>query len=61
MKNKEQFVQEQGVCPVCGGTLSYGFSEHDGESMGYEWTCDDCGVEGVERYSLLFAEHIINE
>ena len=62
MTNKDTFVQEQGVCPVCGGnSLSYGDSELEGESIGYEWTCDDCGGEGTEWYSLLFAEHIINE
>jgi predicted RNA-binding Zn-ribbon protein involved in translation (DUF1610 family) len=53
--------QEQGVCPKCGGTLSYGDSDLDGDNIGYDWICDDCGVEGVEWYSLMFAEHIITE
>lgn len=59
--NLENKHQEQGVCPKCKGTLSYGDSDLNGESIGYDWVCDDCGVEGVEWYSLVFSEHIIEE
>lgn len=46
---------EQGVCPVCNGeNLEYGSSDIEGDVMGYEWTCEDCGSEGMEWYDITF-------
>ena len=44
---------EQGVCPVCNSeNLEYGSSDFEGDVMGYDWTCEDCGSQGTEWYEL---------
>ena len=43
-------------CPACGSrNLEYGNTELDGESLGYEFTCKDCGNEAIEWYSLEYS------
>ena len=50
---------EQGICPKCGSkNLDYGCSEPKDESIHYPYTCQDCGFDGEEVYSIEFAEHI---
>ena len=54
--------QSQGNCPKCGSDeLEYGSTEIEGDSLGYEFTCSKCGIQGVEWYYVIFSEFIINE
>ena len=54
--------QSQGNCPKCGSDeLEYGSTEIKGDSLGYEFTCSKCGIQGVEWYDVVFSEFIINE
>lgn len=49
---------EQGVCPVCNSeNLEYGSSDFEGDAVGYDWTCEDCGSYGMEWYELTFSNH----
>lgn len=54
--------QEAGVCPVCkkDGQLDYGDMDlSSGNSIGYEFTCDNCGAEGIEWYDLTYSETLV--
>lgn len=45
-----------GHCPKCNSNnLEYGNTELDGNSMGYEFECRDCGCEGIEWYDCQYA------
>jgi predicted RNA-binding Zn-ribbon protein involved in translation (DUF1610 family) len=49
----------QGECPNCGSQeVTYGDSTLEGESVGYEFTCDKCGKEFVEWYNLTYVETV---
>ena len=51
----------QGKCPKCGSeNLEWGNTEIDGEGLGYEFECNDCGCQGTEWYSLTYVETIDN-
>lgn len=59
-KKKEKLIQEQGACPRCGShNMDYGDTDLDGESMGYDFTCKDCGTYGKEWYDMTYSETII--
>lgn len=46
-----------GKCPKCGSEdLDYDASEMIDESLGYPFTCKDCGCVGVEWYSIVYSE-----
>lgn len=48
----------QGQCPICGeNNLSWGDSDFQGEYIGYEWICDNCGHRGTEWYRMIFDGH----
>lgn len=48
---------EKGQCPKCDSeNLEYGAIMQYGESIYYPFTCNDCGCEGKEFYSLEFDE-----
>jgi hypothetical protein len=50
----------QGRCPKCqSDNLEYGNSEIEGESLGYEFECRDCGCEGIEWYNLTYSDSTI--
>lgn len=52
----------RGCCPKCGSdNLSYEDTTFEGDCMGYEFTCEDCGSEGIEWYDLHYTESIIYE
>jgi hypothetical protein len=52
MMNKKE---EQGKCPKCKGwSLTYGALELQDDLIYYPFTCDDCGHEDNEWYSLTF-------
>ncbi|MFW6008439.1 MAG: hypothetical protein ACOCP8_04145 [archaeon] len=47
--------KKAGVCPACGGTnLNYGSIEPVDNMVIYPFSCEDCGAEGEETYSLSF-------
>lgn len=49
---------EQGKCPTCGsGDLNYGVLEPVDEMIYYPFTCENCGEEGQEFYSMDFIGH----
>lgn len=49
---------EQGHCPHCNGrNIDYGSLELDAEMAYYPCTCEDCGTEFNEWYSLTFVSH----
>lgn len=55
---KEDYTNEQGLCPKCkSGNLNYGVAEFEGDMLYYPYTCDDCGQQGEEWYSLEFSGH----
>lgn len=54
------YKNEQGTCPKCGGNnLDYGTLELEGDMAYYPYTCNDCGQEGEEWYSMRFDGHNI--
>lgn len=51
----KKIPNEPGICRVCGSNdIDYGEMNVDGESVGYDWTCQQCNSEGKEWYSLAF-------
>lgn len=61
---KEDYKNEQGLCPKCGGYhLDYGTLEIEDDGMCYySYKCKDCGQEGEEWYRMEFNGHnIYNE
>ena len=47
----------KGKCSVCNSeNVDYGISELDGEQIGYEIVCCDCGAKGMEWYNLVYSE-----
>lgn len=52
----------RGCCPKCGSEeLTYGDTVSERDYMGYEFTCDACGKNGIEWYELVYTESIIEE
>ena len=50
-----------GVCPNCDSeALDYGDSHIEDGQMYYEVSCDDCGWEGMEWFTLHFTEYTDN-
>ena len=45
---------KEGVCPLCGGSVSYGSFELVDEGGTYDWDCSGCGATGKEGYDLVF-------
>lgn len=58
--NKEDYHNEQGKCPKCGGlNLDYQAIKYTDSMCYYPYKCEDCGQEGEEWYSMEFAGHNI--
>ena len=56
--NKEDYKNEQGVCPKCGGmNLDYQPMKYEDSMCYYPYKCEDCGQVGEEWYRLEFAGH----
>ena len=54
--NKEDYKNEQGVCPKCGGfNLDYQPMKYEDSMCYYPYKCEDCGQVGEEWYRLEFA------
>lgn len=50
-------AKEAGQCPVCNSyALDYGDYDWEDNSIGYLFSCADCGAEGTEWYNLVFDE-----
>lgn len=46
---------EEGKCPYCGSEdITYGSLELEGSNIYYPATCDDCGTEYQEHYTVQF-------
>lgn len=55
---KEEYKSnEQGTCPKCNGSLDYESARFEDTMVYFPWTCEDCGVQGEEWYSLDFQGH----
>ena len=55
---KEDYKNEQGYCPKCGNyNLDYQAAKFEDTMVVFPYTCEDCGQEGEEWYSLDFAGH----
>ena len=51
-----------GICPHCESeNVEYGNSRLEGDSMGYEMTCQNCGKEFIEWYDLVYSETVEKE
>ena len=49
---------EEGVCPICGGTdLDYGGDTPADDGGLIDWRCPDCGATGKEGYDKVFDRH----
>ena len=58
----ESKSQEEGKCPTCGSELlNYEGTVLDGNQMGYNFSCNDCGISGIEWYTLIYSETILKE
>lgn len=48
----------EGVCPVCGNTITYnGGMDRDDAGCTYPWSCDHCGATGGEGFNFVFDRH----
>lgn len=56
-KKTVKVVCEEGICPLCGGELEYGFREDMDEGGIQEWTCSECGATGNEGFDRKFDGH----
>ena len=57
----KKLFQEPGKCPKCGSfNIEYGSTELEGNSLGYEFSCEDCGAYGLEWYNLEYSETLVN-
>ena len=55
-------IDENGVCPKCGSeNIEYGDTNISGDSLGYEFECQDCGCCATEWYDLTFVETVSDE
>lgn len=51
-----------GMCPKCGSdNLEYGNTELEGNYLGYEFECRQCGCEGTEWYKLVYEETVTDD
>lgn len=54
----KDFTNEQGYCPRCqGNNLDYQAVDFVELMAYFRWTCEDCGLEGEEWYSMNFQGH----
>ena len=53
MKN----LSQEGKCPQCQSeNLTYETCVNEGNQLYYPFTCENCGYQGKEWYSLTFIE-----
>ena len=58
--DKKDYMNVQGRCPKCHGyNLDYQPIDYADDMCFYRYTCDDCGQQGEEWYSMQFAGHNI--
>jgi hypothetical protein len=56
----KHMTNEQGKCLVCGEEIEYGSGSADGNTYGYDWTCEHCHATGVEVYNLTFSSQVLH-
>lgn len=54
---KDPGADEEGICPMCGGTLEYEDDIHTDNGGFFEWKCPNCGATGKEGYDRVFDQH----
>lgn len=55
--SKEQFICHS----CCSNNLEYdGGSDRNGDGLCYDWTCNECGSQGVDCYTPAFTPQYIN-
>lgn len=53
--------ERQGKCPKCESeNIEWGSTNIDGDSLGYEFVCNNCGCQATEWYTLNYAETTID-
>ena len=45
---------QEGICPICGGSIEYGERESVDEGAVYFWTCMKCRATGRAGYNEVF-------
>ena len=58
--NNDTIGETEGICPTCGGEIEYGTAEPEGNSLGYEYFCSECGGSGKEWYDLDFDSQTVD-
>lgn len=58
--NNDTVGETEGICPNCGGEIEYGTAEPEGNSLGYEYFCSECGGSGIEWYDLDFDSQTVD-
>lgn len=53
-ETSDESAHKEGICPVCGGIITYGSFELVDEGGMYFWDCGSCGASGREGYDLVF-------
>ena len=53
-------MKTAGFCPRCNeAELDYGGTKLVDEAIGYFYVCENCNLEGIEWYNLVFDCHTI--
>lgn len=50
-------ADEEGVCPVCGGSLAFLGVEVQDDGGVEHWECKECGATGLQGYNEVFDGH----
>ena len=55
---KDNYTNEQGICPKCGEiSLDYQAIKYTDEMCYYPYKCEKCGQQGEEWYRMEFNGH----
>ena len=56
-------IVEQVICDSCGSNnIKYdGGSDPNGDGLCFNWTCNECGSQGVDCYTPTFTPQYINQ
>lgn len=47
-------VCQEGICPLCGGSLEYGARDDIDSGGTFAWECENCGATGEEGFDRVF-------
>lgn len=55
---EREYINEQGVCPMCGESdLKYSPVHFNGDSLSFDYHCNNCSCDGEETYYMEFTGH----